>query len=257
MSFTPHAQVNAMLAALLPGLQGVLGENLVGVYLRGSLALGDFDEETSDLDFLAVTEQPVSEAEFAALAELHLNLAKLPNKYANRMEGAYLDRASLRRFGPGKRHPTLYSGEAFARGEHRQNWLLERWTLRERGVALLGPSPKTLIDSISFEELRAAALARLQDWATWAEAPDDPNWPLPRSHQAYVVETMCRALHTLASGELASKPRSVRWALESLPDPWRDLVRRSREWKDDLPNPTDLPGVLAFARWAASQNLFG
>ncbi len=32
-----------------------------GVYLRGSLALGDFIPATSDVDVLAVTEQPVSE----------------------------------------------------------------------------------------------------------------------------------------------------------------------------------------------------
>src|SRR5437762_11810 len=99
--------VTGMLGALLPGLQDGLGNNLVGVYLRGSLALGDFIPATSDIDVLAVTERPVNAAEFAALAALHAHLAALPNPYANRMEMAYIDRVALKRFAPGLHHPTL------------------------------------------------------------------------------------------------------------------------------------------------------
>ena len=51
----------------------MLGDNLGGVYLRGSLATGELTE-TSDLDVLAATERPVSEAEFAALAGFHARL---------------------------------------------------------------------------------------------------------------------------------------------------------------------------------------
>jgi len=48
--------VTEILNTLLASLQDSLGENLVGLYLRGSLALGDFIPETSDLDILAITE---------------------------------------------------------------------------------------------------------------------------------------------------------------------------------------------------------
>jgi predicted nucleotidyltransferase len=60
-----------LLDALVTGIQAVLGDNLVGVYLRGSLVTGDFDPRTSDIDFLAVTERPLSEIEFASLAAMH------------------------------------------------------------------------------------------------------------------------------------------------------------------------------------------
>ena len=45
-TFTP--EVSDILAALLPAVQAALGDNLVGVYLRGSLATGDFID-TSDM----------------------------------------------------------------------------------------------------------------------------------------------------------------------------------------------------------------
>ena len=248
-------EVAGMLDTLLPGIRDRLREKLVGLYLRGSLALGDFIPETSDIDVLAVTEWPVNDAEFATLAALHAQIAALPHPYANRVEMAYIDRAALRRFKPGLRHPTLGQGEALAWSEHRDNWILERWTVRECGVALLGPDPRTLIDPISSDDLRAAARTRLRDWADWADQPDEPNWLLPRGHQAYVVETMCRALATLACNKLQSKPRAVAWAIATLPEPWRSMVERSRAWRtDETPDPAIVPEVMRLVCWAAGDD---
>jgi len=244
--------VAEILAALLAGMQGALRDNLLGVYLRGSLALGDFIPETSDLDLLAVTERRVSRAEFATLAALHAQLAAPPHPYANRIEIAYLDRAAIRRFEAGLRHPSLGQGEILAWSEHRENWILERWMVRKHGVTLYGPDPKTLIDPVAPSELRAAVRARLCDWADWAGQPDHPDWLLPRSHKAYVVETMCRALYTLACGDLISKPRAVAWATTALPEPWRSLVARSQAWRSDsAPDLSIVPEVRRFVEWAA------
>lgn len=249
----PH-DVGDILGALLAGMPEALGDNLVGVYLRGSLAPGDFDPATSDVDFFAVTARPVSEAEFAALAALHAGLARLPNPFGDQLEGPYIERAGVRRYRRGMRYPTIGRGEALARREHGANWVLERWVVREHGITLLGPDPRTLIDPVSADELRAAVRARLCDWDVWASQPDDPEWQSPRAHQAYVVETMYRALCTLATGELPSKPRAVAWALTNLPAPWRHTVERSRAWRGDKTcDPAIVPEALRFVRWAAAQ----
>ena len=250
-----HPQdVAQILEALLAGVRQELGEQLVGLYLRGSLALGDFDPATSDVDVLAATKLPVTQDQFAGLAALHAQLAASANTYANRMEMAYIDRAALRRFEGGRRHPTLSQGETLVWDEHRDHWILERWVVREHGIALLGPDPHSLIDPISSDELRAAVRARLRDWADWADQPDDPDWLLPRSHHAYVVETMCRALATLARGELLTKPGAVAWALGSLSEPWRATVARSQAWRaDSTSDPAIIPEVMRFVHWAAAE----
>jgi predicted nucleotidyltransferase len=36
-------------------MQAVLRDRFIGLYLGGSLALGDFDPQRSDIDFVAVT----------------------------------------------------------------------------------------------------------------------------------------------------------------------------------------------------------
>src|SRR5262249_40356708 len=120
-------------------------------------------------------------------------------------------------------------------------------------VVILGPDPKTLIDPIATDELRAAVRARLRDWADWADQPDDPDWHLPRAHKAYVVGTMCRALYTLGSGALSSKSQAVAWAIQALAEPWRCTAERSQVWRtDSTPDPSIVPEVMRFVHWAAA-----
>jgi len=246
--------VNRMLAELLAGIRQALGDNLVGFYLRGSLVTGDFDPATSDLDLLAVTDPPVDAAELAALADLHARLAAFPNPFATETEIAYIDRASLRRYQPGQRHPTLGRGETLAWTEHHENWVLERWVVREHGIALYGPDPRTLIDPIPAAALVTAVRTRLRNWVDWVNQPDDPDWLLPRRHKTYVIETMCRALYTLRQGELASKRQSVAWAMTMLPEPWRTLVAMSQTWRtDDTVDLSVNSDVRRFVLWVADE----
>jgi hypothetical protein len=82
---------------------------------------------------------------------------------------------------------------------------------------------------------------------------DDLDWRLPRSHKAYVVETMCRALYTLTCGTLTSKVQAVAWALETLPEPWLSTVKRSQTWRSDTTvDPAINPQVQQFVLWVAS-----
>jgi aminoglycoside adenylyltransferase-like protein len=248
-------EIAPLLSALTAGMRAALGENLVGVYLRGSLAMGGFDPATSDVDFFTVTERRVSLDEFTALAALHEALGRLPNPYGDQLEGTYIERSAAWRYEPGRCFPTIGRNEPLEWSARGANWMLERWAVREHGIRLLGPDPRTLIAPVSHDELRVAILDRLRDWADFANRPDDPEWRRHRGHKAYVVETMCRALCTLATGELPTKPRAVVWALVTLPTPWRDLVERSRAWRgDSAPDESLNAEIQRFVLWAATQS---
>jgi predicted nucleotidyltransferase len=247
-------EITHLLDTILSELHARLSTNFVGLYLRGSLATGDFRPESSDVDLLAVTEREVSAAEFASLVELHGEIAAQAHPFATRLEITYIDLAALRRFQPGYHFPTLGQGEGekLVWTEHHTNWILERWTVREHGVVLFGPAPKTLIDPIAPAEIIAAVQARVQVWAEWASDLTNPDWQLPRSHKTYVVETMCRALYTGTHGGIASKAQSVAWARQNLPDPWRTLVEESQHWHTDhTTDPTLILPVQAFVLWSA------
>ncbi len=58
---TLYPDVNAVLTILLDGAQSVLGDHFIGLYLYGSLASGDFNPQTSDVDFLVVTDTDLTD----------------------------------------------------------------------------------------------------------------------------------------------------------------------------------------------------
>jgi len=57
---TPDAELNILLSDLLTGAKSILKENFIGMYLTGSLAVGDFDSE-SDVDFVIMLHEPTDE----------------------------------------------------------------------------------------------------------------------------------------------------------------------------------------------------
>ena len=82
---------------LLSGAQAVLGSQLVGMYLYGSLSSGDFNPETSDIDFVVVTEGALPPERVAGLEALHQRLWAGGAYWAAHLEGAYVPRADWRR----------------------------------------------------------------------------------------------------------------------------------------------------------------
>ncbi len=72
---TPYEEVNAVLDLLLSNVRSILGSRFIGLYLYGSLASGHFDPETSDIDFLAVTEGELPDEMLPVLEAMHARLA--------------------------------------------------------------------------------------------------------------------------------------------------------------------------------------
>src|SRR5215216_3947790 len=84
---TPYPDVNAVLSALLAGVQAVLDHHLVGMYLDGSLVNGDFDQ-SSDIDFVVVTDEEISDEIFLALRALHDRVATGASPWVIQLEGS-------------------------------------------------------------------------------------------------------------------------------------------------------------------------
>jgi hypothetical protein len=247
--------VTPLINTLLPAIRNALTGNFVGAYLGGSLALGGFDRKTSDVDVLVVTERPLSDAEFAAVKAVHARIPPEADESRPEYEVYYIDRATLRRFAPGQRHVKAEPGFGLFSAEHRPSWVIERWTVREHGVTLTGPDPKTLIDPVTVDEMREAALGELRKrLANW----EDGVWPLTdlghRGSQGFEIETACRVLCTVETGAIASKPDALAWARGALPARWHSLLDFAEAYrKDRTQDPSRVEEVLAFVRFAISR----
>jgi hypothetical protein len=210
-----------MLAGFVGGLTELLGDNLVGAYLHGSLALGSFDSRESDVDFLAATERELDEEEVERLAALHVRLGE-------RLDGSYLPRAVFRRFDPMRvMHPHIESrGGRLAIDHHGGETVIYRYVLRRCGVTLFGPPPAELIDPVSEAELRWGVCDVLTNW--WrplVERP--PEWLHEVQYRPYAVVTMCRVRFTLETAAVVSKPEAAQWALTHVDPRWRELIERA------------------------------
>ncbi|MBN2588074.1 MAG: nucleotidyltransferase domain-containing protein, partial [Candidatus Fermentibacteraceae bacterium] len=81
---------------LVDGARDELGDNLIGVYLVGSLATGDFDAD-SDVDFLVVTEEEISEENVLSLQAMHTRIHGIGCYPAQHLKGSCISRDVLNR----------------------------------------------------------------------------------------------------------------------------------------------------------------
>ncbi|MCA9906220.1 MAG: DUF4111 domain-containing protein [Anaerolineae bacterium] len=243
---TPYPDANAVLDLLLSGSREIFGARLIGMYLYGSLATGDFDPATSDVDFVVVTDAPLDAEVFAQVGALHRRIAASGLKLARKLEGAYTSPQTLRRFDPTD-SPSFYYNEdhedKLSVSQLGGDWIIQRHVLREHGVVISGPPLKPMIDPVSPDAIREAVRELLGGW--WASMLTDATFLQPDAYQVFAVKTMCRALYTLEHGAITSKPDSVRWALAHIDAAWHLLITAALDWQ---PGSTfdRLPQTLAF-----------
>jgi predicted nucleotidyltransferase len=221
---TSYPEVNEVLNILLRNVKEILGEQFIGMYLYGSLSSGDFNPETSDIDFLVVTKTTLPEKTVTSLEEIHNQTWATSLKRAGKLEGAYVPQALIRRHDPrGAACPTVNEGQFYV-APLGSDWIIQRHVVRVNGVVVEGPEPATLIDPVSPDDIRESVVGTLEEW--WFPMLDDPSWLREHepAYRAFAVITMCRVLHALEHGTIVSKPKAIQWAQTSLGEPWRQII---------------------------------
>ncbi len=249
---TPYPEVNLVLNELLAGAQSALQEQFVGMYLYGSLSSGDFNPDTSDVDFLVVTESELPEEKILELEMLHQRLWSSGLKWAAKLEGAYVPKQLIRRHDPSAPPCPTINEHAFYVARLGSDWVIQRHILRKCGVIVAGPSPAAWIDPVSGAEIRQAVLQIMQEW--WQPMLHNPAWLDERGpeYKVYAVVSMCRVLYTLAHKEIASKPVSARWTIQQVDETQRQQIEDALVWKYGLEWNHTLDEALDLIRYAVS-----
>jgi len=253
LSPTPHNDVNILLDDLLTSVQDILGRQLVGAYLFGSLANGGFDED-SDIDVLMVTRKAIDDDQFAELSAMHDRLFAIDSPWAIQLEVSYIPVRALRRYDPTDNvHPHVDRGyeERLHRMVHDEAWLVQRHVLRQRGITLLGPPPETLIDPVTPDQLREAMRNHLRDWTSHLLA--EPDAFARRGGQSYTVLSLCRILYTIDHGDVVSKQVAAHWAQRTLDPCWTSLIEgvwHGRHHPNEKAATKDVQATIAFIHYA-------
>lgn len=240
--------VNTCLNAAAEAFCRHLGDNLVGLYLHGSMAMGSFHPWSSDIDLLAVVAAPPREEtklalayDIMAVAESGQPLRKIEFSIVTAEAAAHPKHPIpyVQHYSPtwhdayreGRAQPVLRGGEDADLAAH--------FTVtRRRGVALLGaPIAQTFGPVPRQDYLRAI-------WYDIAQAPDDIH-----SYPVYVILNLCRTLRYLREDFVGSKAEGAAWAL-CQPElaRWHALIAAAaQEYAGAAAHPYDQEQLSAFA----------
>lgn len=213
-----------LLSRVADGFRQILGHNLTGFYVHGSVAFGCFRWETGDLDFLAVVDEPPTSAQKEALIRLLLSLdGEAPQKG---FEMSVVLRRCLFPF----LHPTPFElhysnahrdhaqadPAAFSRDMHGVDADLAAHctVLHRAGLTLYGPPIHEVIGPVPRESYVDSILADVQD------AESDV-----RDHPVYVTLNLCRVLAFLQEDKVLSKQQGGQWGLARLPEKYHPLLQ--------------------------------
>ncbi len=256
---TPYQELNHVLAELVLRLQQILSNDFIGAYLQGSFAMGDYDQH-SDVDFIVVIEDDLTSHQVDALQVMHGQVYDLDSEWAKHLEGSYFPSEILRN--QSKRGLELWyldhGARSLIRSDH-CNTILVRWIVREKGVTLSGPPPKTLVEPISGQLLRTEIYETLINWGK--KILDDPAPYNNRFYQSFIVLSYCRMLHDLYRGYPGSKREGAEWAKAVLDPAWSGLIDGTWEGRPDPAqkvkqpaDPEDFEKTLRFVKYVMDQS---
>ena len=245
IAFSSDDHVERILARLTGGLRSILRERLVGLYLYGSLATGDFDPGISDVDLAVVLTASLDPLQFDALHMLHESVVARHPDWHDRLELAYISRQALRSFRQQSSEIGIISpGEPFHMLAAGGDWLISWHRLREDGIALLGPPIASLIDPIPTREYLDAVGEHIRQYRESVKKPQN------KSALSYMVLTVARGACTLHHKRATSKLKAAAWAKSRYPR-WAGLIERAIAWRanprcDELTARQIRPEVAAF-----------
>ena len=232
----------------LTQLRDALGDNLIGVYLHGSLALGCFNPDQSDVDLLVVTRRALPVETKRRMAELLLHCSAHPRP----IEISVLSEGDLYPW----RYPTPYAfhfsedwrdkiGGQLSNGEWRK-WNAERQVdddlavhitiTRRRGICLAGRPIAEALPAVPPADYRDSIVGDF--W--WAK-------DRLQRHPVYFVLNACRVWAYLAEGLICSKDEGGEWALRARPDEFRPLVAQALDVYRGRRDQVDVAALESFA----------
>lgn len=247
---TPFPEINTLLTEWAEGLKHLLGKKIVGLYLSGSLAYGDFLPERSDIDLQAVVRSPLTENELRSVEELHREIERRCPQWTDRIECSYVPLELMRELAPpAKLRPSWGFGTLHAEAPAGNEWVINHYLLSQHGIALEGPAFNELIPPIDIHDVQQASARDL--FQEWVPKIDNAAWLSNSHYQSYLVLNLCRILHTVICGEPGSKKVAGQWAKAAYPQ-WQGLIEEAERWAygDEMKRQAE---AVAFLRFAVDQ----
>ena len=249
---TSPEPVRIQINNLLTTFQETLGNNLIGVYLHGSLAMGCFNPARSDIDLLVVTRHGMSVETKRNLGQIFLACSLSPSP----IEISFLVLSDIHP----SQHPLpfdLHYSESWRERYTRvladgmwRTWNDEKkrdpdlaahiTVTRARGICLSGEPVEEVFPPIPPAFYVASIVGDFND--ALAECQHMP---------VYFTLNACRVLAYLRTGYIYSKDEGGVWALQTLPPELHGVVEQALDiYRGNLADtPFDEAALTQFAQY--------
>ncbi|TCZ81000.1 DUF4111 domain-containing protein [Paenibacillus albiflavus] len=217
-------KVQLMLDRLVDLMKSELGNNLIGMYLHGSLAMGCYNPNQSDIDILVIVKSELtinsrrrignrlaafreqlpcaSGIELSILLETYLQCFKYPTPfelhYSDNHHERYLTDVNYVCGGDGAEDPDLAAHLVIA---------------YHRGIALVGPKMEELGQPVGLRYYMNSIVADVN--CAPHHIKDAP---------VYYTLNLCRVLCFLREGQITSKLEGGQWGMHVLPWAYHGLI---------------------------------
>ena len=214
-----------LLAIINKKYEKILCENLVGIYVHGSIAFGCFSWERSDIDFIVVVDNPISQQIKLQLLQVLIDLSdEAPVK-------GFEMSVVLKKYCEKFIYPTPYelhfSNDYYEENSRNLSLLCVESLegdpdlaahfsiIRSVGVVLCGKPISEVFGTVTNEDYLDSIRKDVEN-----AKEDVVEYPI------YVILNLCRVYAYMKEGLILSKEKGGQWGLDNLPSKYHGMITR-------------------------------
>jgi hypothetical protein len=209
-------------------LQNLFSDELIGIYLTGSIALGSYHYKKSDIDFTVLLKSPLSDDYLKLLKDLHNELsAEFPHQ---KFEGHYISNSDLGKQ-PNEIQPVFTIHDSLLSSSHHDINTVTWFTLKKYGITVWGYPANELNIDVSIKELALYVINNVNSyWTYWLNSIKKAFsikrfYALHKTAIEWGVMGICRMFYTLSVQDVASKDNATKYALDHVPDQFKRILK--------------------------------
>lgn len=218
-------------------IRQTFGDNLIGVYLFGSLVLGDFDKNFSDIDLMIVLKKDISTSEFKKIKDLQKYISeKYPRFGTDGVEMIFVSTYAINNYLHEKTFLTAVApGNPLETTVCKPEFMIYFYMVKNYGKTIVGVPKEKIFPEISKADfVNISNKVALENIPYWKESCKKTF-----HEQFYSVITLCRALYISKNKIYPSKLEAKNWAIYNYPH-FKDIIEyvwllRGKWKKTDIP----------------------
>lgn len=191
-------------------------------YLVGSVALGEFNEKYSDIDFVTVLSRIATLEEIEKIGNVHKTIEQ--NHCRWKMSGSYIQLHDLGKVGCDiEPHPHFHDSVLKPNAYHDLN-LVTWWELKNHGISVIGGNLQDLF-VIDWDLLLSKMKQNLNSyWVSWTNHPKRVALLFSDWGIQWAVLSVLRQFYTFNENTITTKVKAGEYALKHLPTRWHHLI---------------------------------